>query len=161
MKLTKYKEKRDLKTSPEPKATVKKKKSKDLIFVIQEHHASHLHWDLRLEAEGVLKSWAVPKQPPKTKGIKRLAIMVEDHPYSYKDFEGIIPAGYGKGSVAIWDKGTYTIDDTDSQETERLFLAGLKKGSVHFALQGKKLKGIYYLVRLKTEKKNEWLLFKK
>ncbi len=161
MSLSKYKAKRNLASSPEPKAKVKKKKSEELIFVVQEHHASHLHYDFRLEAEGVLKSFAVPKGPPVEPGIKRLAIMVEDHPYSYKDFEGTIPSGYGAGTVTIWDKGTYTVDGEGGKEGEKLLLAGLKKGSVQFSLKGKKLKGIFYLVHLKDSKKQEWLLIKK
>src|SRR5690242_10032401 len=110
MKLFKYKAKRNLKSSKEPPAVIKKKKSSSLAFVIQEHHARHLHYDLRLELDGVLKSWAIPKQPSMNPSIKRLAIMVEDHPYTYKDFEGTIPSGYGAGTVKIWDRGTYSVD---------------------------------------------------
>jgi DNA ligase D-like protein (predicted polymerase)/DNA ligase D-like protein (predicted 3'-phosphoesterase) len=161
MKLSKYKAKRNLKTSSEPSAKIKKKASEELIFVIQEHHARHLHYDLRLEVGGVLKSWAVPKQPSSDPAVKRLAIMVEDHPYDYKDFEGTIPSGYGAGTVAIWDKGTYSVDDTNAKESEKLIKAGLKKGSLHFTLKGKKLKGIFHLVRLNRSGKNEWLLMKK
>lgn len=114
-------------------------------FVIQEHHARHLHWDFRLEKNGVLKSWAVPKGPPEKKGIKRLAVQVEDHEISYKDFEGIIPEGqYGAGTVKIWDKGTYHIKSESSKR-------------IVFELQGKRLKGKYSLVHLKGK---NWLLMK-
>ena len=161
MSLLKYKSKRNLKSSKEPAAKVSKKKSKKLIFVVQEHHATHLHYDLRLEAEGVLKSWAVPKKPSMDPKIKRLAIMVEDHPYDYKDFEGIIPAGYGAGKVKIWDHGTYDVDGGDAKESEKSILKGLKKGAFHFSLKGKKLKGVFSLVQLKKFGKNQWLLIKK
>ncbi len=162
MGLLKYKAKRNLTVSKEPAAKIKKKKTPSLIFVIQEHHARHLHYDLRLELEGVLKSWAVPKEPPRTGDVKRLAIMVEDHPYDYNDFEGTIPSGYGAGTVSIWDKGTYSVDDRDAKESEELVKAGLKKGAFHFSLKGKKMKGLFCLVRLKTStKKNEWLFFMK
>jgi len=159
MKLSKYKSKRNLKVSKEPKAVLKKKKGGVLAFVIQEHHARSLHYDLRLEAEGVLKSWAVPKEPSMDASVKRLAIQVEDHPYSYKDFKGVIPSGYGAGKVYIWDKGTYDVEGLDAEESEKKILAGLKKGSLHFTLYGKKLKGIFHLIRLKS--KNQWLLMKK
>ncbi len=161
MKLSKYKAKRDLASSKEPLAKISKKKNGQLIFVIQEHHARSLHYDLRLEAEGVLKSWAVPKQPSMDPKVKRLAIMVEDHPYDYKDFEGVIPSGYGAGTVAIWDKGTYTIDNADPKESEKLILQGIKKGALHFFLHGEKLRGSFSLVRLKTGGKNQWLLIKR
>jgi DNA ligase D-like protein (predicted polymerase)/DNA ligase D-like protein (predicted 3'-phosphoesterase) len=159
MKLSHYKSKRNLKVSNEPKALTKKTKTSTLVFVIQEHHASHLHYDLRLEAEGVLKSWAIPKEPSIDPSIKRLAIQVEDHPYSYKDFEGTIPSGYGAGTVSIWDSGTYDVDGLNSSQSEKQILAGLKKGSLHFTLRGKKLNGIFHLVRLKNKK--EWLFIKK
>lgn len=161
MKLFKYLAKRNLKASKEPAAKVVKSKGKELAFVIQEHHATHLHYDLRLEAGGVLKSWAVPKEPSTDPKVKRLAIMVEDHPYDYKDFSGTIHSGYGKGEVYIWDKGTYTVHGESARESEKQILSGIKKGVLHFTLSGKKLKGTFLLIRLKTAKKNEWLLFKK
>jgi bifunctional non-homologous end joining protein LigD len=161
MGLLKYKAKRNLKTSKEPAAKIKKKKSSELIFVIQEHHASHLHYDFRLEAQGVLKSWAVPKKPSMNPKIKRLAIMVEDHPYDYKDFEGTIPAGYGAGTVSIWDHGTYDVDGKDAKESEKLVIEGLKKGAFSFSLKGGKLKGTFSLIYLKSSAKNQWLLIKK
>jgi bifunctional non-homologous end joining protein LigD len=162
MSLTKYKAKRTFKTTPEPKAR-RKKSAQELIFVVQKHAASHLHYDLRLELDGVLKSWAVPKGPPKTLSEKRLAIMVEDHPYEYKDFAGVIPEGnYGAGLVEIWDHGTYTIADTESvDEAEDYLRAGLKKGHVSFWLHGRKLKGEFALIRTeRAGQKNAWLFIK-
>jgi DNA ligase D-like protein (predicted 3'-phosphoesterase) len=118
------------------------------IFVVHEHHARKLHWDLRLEMEGVLKSFAVPKEPPLKKGIRRLAIQVEDHELEYANFEGEIPKGqYGAGIVKIWDKGTYEI----IEKTE---------GKIIFTLNGKKMKGGYCLLRFKKAGENQWLLFK-
>ncbi|MDO8281934.1 MAG: DNA polymerase ligase N-terminal domain-containing protein [Thermodesulfovibrionia bacterium] len=114
-------------------------------FVVQEHHASHLHWDFRLEKDGVLKSWAVPKGVPDKKGIKRLAIQVEDHQLSYIDFEGTIPEGeYGAGMVKVWDKGVYELES----ETDKRIV---------FELKGKRLNGSYSLVHLKDK---QWLLIK-
>ncbi len=161
MKLFQYKAKRNLKTSKEPSAKLRKKQSEELIFVIQEHHARRLHYDLRLEVDGVLKSWAVPKVPSTDPSVKRLAIMVEDHPYDYKDFEGTIPSGYGAGTVKIWDSGTYDVEGKDAKESQKLLKEGLKKGALSFDLKGQKLKGIFHLVRLKNSAKNEWLLIKK
>lgn len=114
-------------------------------FVVQRHHATHLHWDMRLEKDGVLRSWAVPKGPPEQKGIKRLAIQVEDHELSYIDFEGTIPEGlYGAGTVEIWDKGTYELQSESSRR-------------IVFELKGKRLKGTYSLVHLRE---TQWLLIK-
>lgn len=124
-----------------------KKVSKKLIYVIHEHHATHLHWDLRLEMKGVLKSWAIPKEPPKKEGEKRLAIQVEDHDIDYASFSGTIPEGqYGAGKVIIWDKGTYEPID-------------VKDKKIIFKINGKKLKGTYVLVKFKPPK--NWLFFKK
>lgn len=163
-RLSTYVAKRKLDQTPEPKARLGKKQA-SLIFVVQKHHASHLHYDLRLELDGVLKSWAVPKGPPKTPEEKRLAIMVEDHPYEYKDFHGTIPAGnYGAGEVEIWDKGTYESGEENTVEAiEAAMRAGLKKGHVSLVFKGKKLKGEYALIKTKrmTTNKEEWLWIKK
>jgi len=116
-------------------------------FVIQKHHATHLHYDFRLEMDSVLKSWAVPKEPPKESGVRRLAVQVEDHELNYIDFEGTIPEGmYGAGKVEIWDKGTYTLKHRS-------------KDKIEFTLHGEKLSGGYALIRFKGVK--NWLFFKK
>ena len=152
-----YKAKRDLKSSGEPSAK-KTKKHKQPIFVIHKHDASHLHYDLRLEVDGVLKSWAVPKGPSLDPSVKHLAVMVEDHPYDYKDFEGVIPEGeYGAGPVIIWDKGTYkNIKEKDGQLVP--MDECIKRGTIEIELDGDKLKGEWALVRFKSNK--DWLLIK-
>ncbi len=126
-------------------------KKPELKFVVHEHAASHLHYDLRLERQGVLKSWAVPKAPPETKGVRRLAIEVEDHPLSYGSFEGEIVEGYGKGLVKIWDQGGY--------EPEKW-----EEGKIVFRLKGKRLSGRYILLRTSLNSvgkgKTQWLFFK-
>jgi len=119
----------------------------DHIFVVQEHHAKKLHWDFRLEIKGVLRSWAIPKEPPLKPGIKRLAILVEDHSLDYADFEGEIKDGYGAGLVRIWDKGRYEMDS----ENEKKMV---------FHLNGKKLKGKYVLLKFERAGDKDWLLFK-
>lgn len=125
------------------------------IFVVQEHHARRLHWDFRLEVGGVLKSWAVPKGPPEEPGIKRLAMMVEDHPLDYADFEGEIPAGqYGAGAVILWDQGTWEPQGDAPPE------CSLEEGSLKFRLHGRRLHGAYALVRMKKAGENAWLLMK-
>lgn len=162
MSLAHYNKKRNFKQTAEP-AGKKAKKSDELIFVIQRHKATRLHYDFRLEMEGVLKSWAVPKGPSLNPADKRLAMMVEDHPYDYKDFEGVIPEGnYGAGIVEIWDSGTYTSleEGKSKKENEKILLAGLKEGSLKVKLNGSKLKGEFALVRLKGEESNSWLLIK-
>ena len=163
MGLTKYKEKRNFNDTPEPGA-VKKKSGKSLAFVIQRHYASHLHYDFRLEMEGVLKSWAVPKGPSMNPEDKRLAMMVEDHPYDYRKFAGTIPEGnYGAGEVEIWDEGTYTsLIENDKTTVEKELLKELKNGDLKVVLEGKKLKGAFALVKMKGAKlENAWLLIKK
>lgn len=161
MTLSKYKEKRDFKKTAEPKAR-KKSGSGGLIFVVQKHSATNLHYDFRLEAGGVLKSWAVPKGPSLNPSDKRLAMMVEDHPFDYKDFEGIIPKNeYGGGEVIIWDTGTYhSLLTEDRDESEKIILQGLEKGEIKFVLNGSKLQGEFVLVKMKGRGENAWLFIK-
>ena len=160
MSLETYNKKRDFTKSPEPPGKIKNKKS-SLHFVVQRHKASTLHYDFRLELEGVLKSWAVPKGPSMNPEDKRLAIMVEDHPYDYKDFEGTIPEGYGAGIVEIWDKGEYTnLSRDEHTKAEEELKSGLKQGSLKFILSGEKLKGEFALVKLKGKDDKAWLLIK-
>ena len=145
LSLNEYWRKRDFQKTREPKGEYELVEEK--IYVIQKHDASHLHFDLRLEMDGVLKSWAVPKEPPTAQGVKRLAVQVEDHPVSYAGFEGTIPKGeYGAGTVEIWDKGSYKLID-------------LKPNKLIVEINGAKLKGAYVLIRLKNPK--NWLFFKK
>ena len=161
MALEKYKEKRSFSDTPEP--TGGKASDSKLVFVIQKHAASHLHYDFRLEMDGILKSWAVPKGPSMDPAIKHLAMMVEDHPYDYKDFEGIIPKGnYGAGTVIIWDQGTYEpLEKTKSKkEAEKILLKQLYAGSLKFSMKGKKLKGEFALVKTAGRGENHWLLIK-
>lgn len=151
-----YNAKRDFTRTAEPSGKAKKGGKKPL-FVIQKHDASHLHYDFRLELDGVLKSWAVPKGPQTDLETKRLAMMVEDHPYDYARFEGTIPKGnYGAGTVMVWDIGTWENLGPEPHE-------GLGKGKLHFKLNGKKLKGEWALVKMhghRATKGNEWLLLK-
>jgi bifunctional non-homologous end joining protein LigD len=161
MSLIHYNEKRNFNDTSEPKGKLGKSEN-GLIFVIQKHAASHLHYDFRLEMDGVLKSWAVPKGPSLDPEIKRLAMMVEDHPYSYKDFEGTIPEGnYGAGNVIVWDNGTYLPAGDYTGTAENKLEAGLHKGHLSFILKGKKLQGEFSLVKLKSKQENAWLLIKK
>ena len=161
MSLVKYKQKRKFDETPEP--TGGKPLGTTLRFVVQKHHASHLHYDFRLEMEGVLKSWAVPKGPSMNPSDKRLAMMVEDHPYDYRDFEGIIPSGYGAGTVIVWDEGEYEPVEAKKtkKENEKSLLHHLYQGAVSFVLKGKKLKGEFSLVKTKDRGENAWLLIKK
>ncbi len=166
MPLKEYKRKRNPESTAEPfgpASKAKKTKKNALLFVVQKHAASHLHYDFRLELDGVLKSWAVPKGPSMNPIDKRLAIMVEDHPYDYHDFEGTIaPGNYGAGTVMVWDAGTYRPVDKDSNDTDLKALhAGLAKGHLSFFLEGKKLNGRFSLVKLKNNPdENNWLLIK-
>lgn len=162
MGLKAYKEKRDFEQTPEPKDKISKT-NKDLRFVIQRHQARRLHYDLRLEMEGVLKSWAVPKGPSMNPKDKRLAMMTEDHPYKYVDFEGVIPAGnYGAGIMDVYDEGAYhAMGIKDKKKSEKALLEGLKEGNLKFELEGKKIKGTFALVKMQDDKDNAWLLIKK
>ena len=161
MGLKEYAAKRKFGMTPEPEPDLLPEGDR-LIFVVHKHAARALHYDLRLELGGVLKSWAVPKGPPLDPSVKRLAIMVEDHPFDYKDFEGVIPAGnYGAGSVIVWDRGFYRHPSArDKEENEKLLLAGLKKGDMKFVLDGEKLHGEFALVKTGRDDKS-WLLLKK
>lgn len=161
MGLVEYKRKRTFSETPEP--TGGKAAKNKLQFVIQKHAASRLHYDFRLEMEGVLKSWAVPKGPSINPKDKRLAMLVEDHPYDYRDFEGIIPPGnYGAGTVIVWDQGTYEpLEPAKGKSAqEKILLKGLKAGSLKFRLNGEKLKGEFVLVKTPRRADNAWLLIK-
>lgn len=151
MALTEYKKKRKFDKTPEPGPKEKRTRT-GRMFVIQKHRATQLHYDFRLEVDGVLKSWAVPKGPSLDPSVKRLAMQVEDHPVDYAKFEGVIPEGeYGGGTVMVWDYGTYKPENaTDVSQA-------LKKGELKFSLNGKKLKGSWVLVRTRER---QWLLLK-
>src|SRR5580704_15642141 len=159
MTLKKYQEKRRFDMTPEPsgKQNGKTKKAPSLIYVIQKHRASQLHYDFRLEWNGTLLSWAIPKGPSLDPSVKRLAMHVEDHPVEYATFEGVIPEGeYGGGTVMVWDQGTWTLESAD-------VAAALEKGDLKFTLHGKKLKGSWVLVRTRgygSSSKTSWLLIK-
>jgi bifunctional non-homologous end joining protein LigD len=147
-----YRKKRRLAKTPEPAPTRKASPSGHL-FVVQKHRASQLHYDFRLEADGVLKSWSVPKGPSLDPAVKRFAVAVEDHPVAYAEFEGVIPEGeYGGGTVMVWDRGTYTPEDATDVP------AALRKGRLRFALKGRKLKGRWVLIRMRGPR--QWLLMK-
>jgi DNA ligase D-like protein (predicted 3'-phosphoesterase) len=157
MSLEEYKKKRDFEKTSEPIGKIKSSNSGEgeKIFVIQEHHAKKLHWDIRLEIDNVLKSWAIPKEPPQEEGIKRLAVQTEDHPLEYANFEGTIAEGqYGAGEVKIWDEGKFIPEKI----TEKKIL---------FELEGKKMKGNFALIKLKPSLrfkgggKDNWLFFKR
>jgi bifunctional non-homologous end joining protein LigD len=163
MALEKYKQKRDKSMTPEPFGGEIRDKNQ-LWFVIQKHAASRLHYDFRLEMEGVLKSWAVPKGPSLDPQVKHLAMMVEDHPYDYRTFEGIIPQGqYGGGTVIVWDEGTYEAEGLQGKpkkEQEQHLLEALNSGMLKFIMHGSKLKGSFALVKTKGRGENSWLLIK-
>lgn len=142
---------------------VQRAKSSTLIFVVQKHAATHLHYDFRLEVNGVLVSWAIPKGPSMNPADKRLAMKVEDHPYDWRDFEGTIPEGsYGAGTVMVWDSGDYyPVDEHGRRGDEYTMEEGLQQGKISFVLEGKKLSGLFAMVKLKHGAKgNEWLLIK-
>lgn len=147
MYLTQYKKKRNFNQTSEPKGMRKESKTKN-IYSIQEHRATHLHWDLRLEKDGVLKSWALPKEPSTDSKIRRLAVQTEDHPVDYAFFEGVIPKGqYGAGTIKLYDKGTYEL--IEFKPNERYVIN----------INGRKLKGLFVILKFKGEK--NWLFFKK
>jgi bifunctional non-homologous end joining protein LigD len=149
--LIEYKKKRKFDKTPEPGPTKKKTKT-GRMFVVQKHRATQLHYDFRLEVDGVLKSWAIPKGPSLDPTVKRLAMQVEDHPVDYAKFEGVIPEGeYGGGTVMVWDYGTYEPENTDDVGS------ALRKGELKFSLNGQKLKGSWVLVRTRDR---QWLLIK-
>ncbi|MBS4537451.1 DNA ligase [Clostridium sp. D2Q-11] len=156
-KLNKYNEKRKFSSTPEPKGNSSKNSDKP-IFVIQKHNASNLHYDFRIEIDGVLKSWAIPKGPSTDPRKRRLAMPTEDHPMKYADFEGVIPKGnYGAGEVIVWDNGTYeNLKENNSPTVEE----SLKEGHLTIWLNGKKLKGGYALIRTSKGKDERWILVK-
>jgi bifunctional non-homologous end joining protein LigD len=160
MKLNEYRKKRHFDATPEPRGAsdIREKGKGSLIYVVQKHMASHLHYDFRLEWRGALLSWAVPKGPSLDPAVKRLAMQTEDHPVEYSDFEGVIPAGqYGAGVVMVWDRGTWQPESADVD-------ASLQKGEIKFVLHGTKLQGSWVLVRSRGFGKNPlrsaWLLIK-
>ena len=160
MKLSEYNMKRDFKKTTEPKGKIRKS-GKKLLFVIQKHEASQLHYDFRLEMDGVLISWAIPKGPSSDPSVKRLAVHVEDHPMDYIDFEGIIPKEqYGGGTVMVWDMGTFLVGGSnDYQESEKLLKKMYAQGNIKIEMKGKKIKGLYHLIHMRG-KDQEWLLIK-
>ncbi|HEY5000133.1 MAG TPA: DNA polymerase ligase N-terminal domain-containing protein, partial [Usitatibacter sp.] len=159
--LAEYGAKRSFGATPEPAPALAASPGGPLLFVVQKHSARHLHYDLRLEIDGVLKSWAVPKGPSLDPSEKRLALQTEDHPYDYASFEGAIPPGqYGAGTVIVWDCGVYSPDEGgtwfhDREAAQREAREGLEKGKLGFELRGEKLKGSFALVR--TKEKKQWL----
>jgi bifunctional non-homologous end joining protein LigD len=161
MGLKEYAAKREFEKTPEPKPGLGPQADRR-VFVVHKHAARALHYDLRMELEGMLKSWAVPKGPSLNPSSKRLAVMVEDHPLDYKDFEGVIPEGnYGAGSVILWDRGFYHHPSArDENESEKLLLDGFRKGDMKFVLEGEKLHGEFALVKTRKDGKS-WLLLKK
>jgi bifunctional non-homologous end joining protein LigD len=157
--LAEYNAKRDFSRTAEPAGKVPKARGQSLHFVIQKHAASHLHYDFRLELDGVMKSWAVPKGPSLDPTVRRLAMEVEDHPISYNTFEGTIPKGeYGGGTVMLWDRGTYEADDGGGAESLR---RGYEKGELRFVMHGKRLQGGFVLARLRRPGRPQWLLIKR
>ncbi|HTF22129.1 MAG TPA: DNA ligase D [Chryseolinea sp.] len=163
MSLTRYKKKRSFQETPEPSGGSSSETT--LRFVVQKHDASHLHYDFRLEMEGVLKSWAVPKGPSMDVAVKRLAVMVEDHPFDYRTFEGVIPEGnYGGGTVMVWDEGFYEPaergKDDSKEELDKSLRHQLHLGKIKFILKGKKLKGLFALIKAGGRGENSWLLMK-
>ncbi len=158
--LTEYRQKRDFDKTAEPAGkTVASRSKRALHFVVQKHAASHLHFDFRLELDGVMKSWAVPKGPSYDPSVKRLAMEVEDHPIEYNTFEGTIPKGqYGGGTVMLWDRGTYEPEGGGGEDALR---DGYERGDLKFVMHGKRLRGGWVLVRMRREGgRAQWLLIK-
>lgn len=157
MSLNEYQEKRRFNRTPEPEATMTEIPNRVPIFVVQKHETTHFHFDLRLEVNGLLKSWMVPKGPSMNPKDKRLAIQMEDHPLSYAQFEGIIPEGnYGAGKVEIWDSGTYAYINKNSDIS-----TAIEQGVLEFKLHGHKLKGLFTLVHTNMDNNDkDWLLIK-
>jgi bifunctional non-homologous end joining protein LigD len=165
-KLEEYRRKRDFSKTPEPPPADAGAAEKNLVFVVQQHAARRMHWDFRLEVDGVLKSWPLPNGPSLDPKVKRMAVMTEDHPYDYRTFEGVIPKGeYGGGQVIVWDEGIYTPDEdgetswNDKEEGSRRMLEAIERGKVSFTLRGHKLRGSFALIKTKYEK-NSWLMIK-
>jgi bifunctional non-homologous end joining protein LigD len=157
--LAEYNAKRDFSRTAEPAGKVPKARGRTLHFVIQKHAASHLHYDFRLELDGVMKSWAVPKGPSLDPTVRRLAMEVEDHPISYNSFEGTIPKGeYGGGTVMLWDQGVYEAEDGGGAESLR---RGYEKGELRIQMHGQRLRGGFVLARLKRPGRPQWLLIKR
>ena len=164
-KLAEYQRKRDFTKTREPsggattaKRPARKKRAPTLRFVVQKHEASHLHFDFRLELDGVMKSWAVPKGPSYDPSVRRLAMEVEDHPIEYNKFEGTIPQGeYGGGTVMLWDRGTYEAENGGGVDALR---EGYERGDLKFVLHGERLRGGWVLVRMKRPGRPQWLLIK-
>jgi bifunctional non-homologous end joining protein LigD len=167
-KLTEYRRKRDFTKTREPagagdmdergQSGARKKRAPTLHFVVQKHAASHLHFDFRLELDGVMKSWAVPKGPSYDPSVRRLAMEVEDHPIEYNKFEGTIPQGeYGGGTVMLWDRGTYESENGGGVDALR---DGYQRGDLKFVLHGERLRGGWVLVRMKRPGRPQWLLIK-
>ncbi len=162
-KLAEYNRKRNFGETPEPEGRVARTRRSGLRFVIQKHAASSLHFDFRLELDGVMKSWAVPKGPSLDPTVKRLAIQVEDHPIEYNTFEGTIPAGeYGGGTVMLWDRGSYTAAD-DATDPVGALRNGYENGELSFVLNGERLRGAWALIRTRrgAQKQQQWLLVKR
>jgi DNA ligase D-like protein (predicted 3'-phosphoesterase) len=157
-----YGEKRDFRRTPEPRGSARRRRrSRKPIFVVQQHAARSLHFDFRLEVDGVLKSWAVPKGPSTNPRDKRLAMPTEDHPMEYAEFEGVIPRGeYGAGPVIVWDRGTYENRTVDRQGREVPAAEAIEKGELKMRLHGEKLNGTYVLVRTGGGDRERWLLIK-
>src|SRR4029079_16364478 len=164
--LAEYRRKRDFRKTAEPSGDSQPKRSSHLRFVIQKHAASHLHFDLRLELDGVMKSWAVPKGPSTDPSVKRLAMQVEDHPIDYNTFEGTIPKGqYGGGTVMLWDQGTYTYDNASPDEAEDMIRESYRRGDLKVTFFGERMRGSWALVRMKHSRegdsgKPQWLFIK-